>query len=360
MTNRERFFKTMRFEPVDHPPLSIGGGWWETQQRWQQEGMPEDVDLHEYFEVEPQGLTNVSPETRIFPSFEEEILEEDDKYVILRTHRGSIVKRCKGMEKSGAEHYLEYPIKGPQDKEWLAERLDPDNPGRFENGWDERLAENRGHPHNLTLVDFGSFFGDLHERMGTAQIAVAYYDFPEFIHWYNDRIASICERVANTVLPLGGVDFMGGHEDMAYKGASLISPEMFREFMSPYYRRTVGAAKKYGQWIFYMDSDGDVTGLIPLWLEVGVNLTSPCEVAAGVEVGQLRAEYGQDLLMVGGIDKRALAAGKQAIKREVDQRARTAELGGYIPSVDHGIPPDVSWENYCYFVQTMKEAYGMA
>ena len=73
MTNRERFFRTVRFEPVDHPPINIGSGWWETEQRWLQEGMPNGVDLYEHFELEPFGRVNVSPETRIYPSFEEEI-----------------------------------------------------------------------------------------------------------------------------------------------------------------------------------------------------------------------------------------------------------------------------------------------
>jgi len=359
LTNRERFFKTMRFEPVDHPPLCLGGPWAETRTRWESEGLPEGANLHEYFDVEPYSLVNVGRETRIFPHFEEEVLQEDDEYVILRTRRGAVVKRRREMAQSGAEHYLEYAVKGPQDKEWLTERLDPDTPGRDENGWRDRLEENRGDPNKLLLVDFGSFFGDLHERLGTEQTAMAYYDFPDFIHWYNDKIAALCEKAAEVVLPLGGVDVMGGHEDMAYKGASIISPQMFREFMMPYYRRTVGKAREHGQWVFYMDSDGDVRELIPLWLEVGVNLFSPCEVAAGMDVGELRREYGQEALLSGGIDKRALAAGKAEIKRELEARYRVAAEGGYIPAIDHGIPPDVSWENYCYFVQVSKELCGM-
>lgn len=359
MTNRERFFNTLRFEPVDHPPLMLGGPWHETAQRWQAEGMPAGVDLHDYFGVEPYRLIYVGPQTRVFPDFGHEVLEEDDEYVILRNNYGAIVKRRREMAQSGAEQYLEYPIKGPQDKEWLAERLDPDHPGRWENDWQEKLEEHRGQPQSLCLIDFGSFFGDLHERMGTEQIAVAYYDMPDFIHWYNDRIATLCERGIERVLPLGGVDFMGGHEDMAYKGASIISPKMFREFMMPYYKRTVGKAKELGQWIFYMDSDGDLRQLLPHWLEVGVNLVSPCEVAAGMDVGELRAEYGKDLLLVGGIDKRALAAGKEQIMKELEKRYETAELGGYIPGVDHGVPPDVSWENYCYYVEVSKELCGI-
>jgi uroporphyrinogen decarboxylase len=86
---------------------------------------------------------------------------------------------------------------------------------------------------------------------------------------------------------------------------------------------------------------------------------TPCEVAAGIDVGELRAEYGQEVLLAGGIDKRALAAGKPQIKAELEKRYRTAELGGYIPGIDHGVPPDVSWENYCYYVEVSKALCGM-
>ncbi len=357
MNNRERFLNTLRFEPVDHPPLLLGGPWFETRRRWEQEGLPAGVDLYEYFDLEPVSLVNVSIETRLFPAFPEELLQEDDTYVILRTAKGSIVKRRKEMRHSGAEHYLEYAVKGPADREWLAARLDPANAERFRNGWEQRLAENRGR--RLTLVDFGSFFGDLHEHMGTEQTALAFYDCPDFVHWYNDRIAAICEAGIERVLPAGGVDLMGGHEDMAYKGASMLSPAMFREFMAPYYRRTVGKARALGQWLFLMDSDGDINELIPEWLAVGVNMFTPCEVAAGMDVRRLRAEYGREVLLMGGLDKRAFARGKEEVKAELQAKLPLAAEGGYIPTFDHGVPPDVPWENYRYYVELSKEILGI-
>ncbi len=360
MTNRERFFRTLRFEPVDHPPLALGGPWPETRRRWEAEGLPPAANLYDHFDLEPYDFVYVGPATRLYPGWEEEVLEETEEHVILRTTRGAVVKRRREMREAGAEHYLEYPIKGPQDQAWLAERLDPGTPGRDDGAWRQKLEENRGHPSKLLLTDFGSFFGDLHEHMGTAQTALAFYDWPDFVHWYNDKIATLCEVSMDKVLPLGGVDFMGGHEDMAYKGAPLISPAMFRDFLMPYYRRTVGRARGYGQWIFMMDSDGDIRQLIPLWLEVGVNMFTPCEVAAGIDVGQLRAEYGREVLLAGGIDKRVLAAGKAQIKAELEKRYRTAELGGYIPGIDHGVPPEVSWENYCHYVEVSKALCGIA
>lgn len=358
MTNRERFLNTMRFEPVDHPPLILDGGWTRTRQRWQQEGMPEGASLYECFDLEPFRMVNVSPATRIFPRFEPRILHADDVHVEWIDSNGVRCRRRKQDHDDEGKLYLEYPIKGPQDKAWLAERLDPDNPKRRENGWDENLRT-LDPASDISIVDFGSFYGDLHEHMGTDHVSLIFYDSPDFVHWYNDRIAACCEKAIETVLPDDRVTTMGGHEDMCFKNGPLLSPDMFREFLMPYYRRTVGAAKARGQWLFLQDSDGDIRQLIPLWLEVGVNCMTPLEVAANVDACELRQEYGRDLLMMGGIDKRALAAGKDAIRRDVLSKKAVIEQGGYIPRVDHGVPPDVSWGNYCYYVELLRSLYGM-
>ena len=106
------------------------------------------------------------------------------------------------------------------------------------------------------------------------------------------------------------------------------------------------------------DCDGDFRRLLPLWLEVGVNGMSPCKVAAGIDVGDLRMEHGRELLLSGGIDKRVLAAGKPQIKAEVEKRYATAELGGYILGIAHGVPPDVPWDNFCYYAEVSKALCG--
>ena len=53
--------------------------------------------------------------------------------------------------------------------------------------------------------------------------------------------------------------------------------------------------------------------------------------------------------MRGCVDKRALIAGKQEIDREMERLRPLFEGGGLIPHTDHLVPPDVSWENYCYY-----------
>lgn len=67
------------------------------------------------------------------------------------------------------------------------------------------------------------------------------------------------------------VDVVRFWEDMTYKTGPLISPEMFRKFMLPRYKKITDFLRSNGVDIFHVDSDGNVEELIPLWLEVGVN-----------------------------------------------------------------------------------------
>ena len=195
--------------------------------------------------------------------------------------------------------------------------------------------------------------------MGTDALLYAYFDHPDFIHEVNDRLCGLCENALNLILPKFKLDHIGYHEDMAYKNGSLISPAMFREFMTPYYKRVTGITERHGVDMHIMDSDGDIRELIPLWLECGINTVLPNEVAAGMDVVALRAEYGTDLSMVGGFDKRIMASTKEAIKKEFDRLVPVIDGGGYILTCDHGVPHDVSFENYTYLVSLLKTHYGV-
>lgn len=356
LNNRERFLKTMRFEPVDHPPLHLPGPWAATRRRWEQEGLPKGVDLHEYFEVERCYQTPVGIETMLEPAFDEIILEETDEFTIKINQRG--VKEQNFKDGNSMPEFLEYPIKGRESLEWLREKLNPSTPARFAENWLETARQQQQNGH-IKFINGGMYFAFLNEHMGTDLLMITYFDDPEFIHEVNDMLCTLCEQALAAALPEFCLDCIAYHEDMAYKNASLISPDMFREFMTPYYKRIRKFADRFDIDIQYMDSDGNVWELIPLWLECGINLVSPMEVAAGMDVVKLRKEFGRDLLMNGGFDKRILAAGKKEIKAELERIRPVVEEGGYIPGIDHGTPFDVSFENCCYYVKCLKGMYGM-
>jgi uroporphyrinogen decarboxylase len=104
-----------------------------------------------------------------------------------------------------------------------------------------------------------------------------------------------------------------------------------------------------------LDSDGNIYSLIPIWLDAGINVLYPFEVQAGMDVVKVRKEFGKELRMWGGIDKRALAQSREAIDAELRRVEPLVKEGGYIPCLDHSIPPDVPYENYLYYAEKLWE-----
>ncbi len=81
--------------------------------------------------------------------------------------------------------------------------------------------------------------------------------------------------------------------------------------------------------------------------------TSP--LARPLRRADVRQEYGQGILLIGGVNKLSLIRGKEAIDRELENLHPLVERGGFIPCVDHRVPPDVSFENSLYYRKKKKE-----
>jgi uroporphyrinogen decarboxylase len=192
--------------------------------------------------------------------------------------------------------------------------------------------------------------------MGTEGLSLAFYDQPKMMHEMMDFLADFFIEVTRKALREVQIDYFNFFEDMAYKTAPLVSPKTFREFMLPRYKRVVAHLKKHGVQIITLDTDGNCEPLIPLYIEAGVTGIWPCEIAANMDPVRLRREYGKDLTLAGGIDKRELARGKKEVEAEVRRRILPLlESGGFIPHVDHTVPPDVPYANFMYYLDLKRK-----
>ena len=126
----------------------------------------------------------------------------------------------------------------------------------------------------------------------------------------------------------------------------------------PHYIRVCDWLRKNGVRNIFLDSDGRIWDLIPIWIDAGVTGIFPCEVQAGMDVVAMRKKYGRDLALVGGIDKKAVARGGSDMRNEVDRILPVVEDGGYIPHLDHTAPPDISWNNMCRFMEYLMKRVG--
>ena len=151
------------------------------------------------------------------------------------------------------------------------------------------------------------------------------------------------------------VDSVKFWEDMAYKNGPLVSPEIGREFMLPCYKKITDFFISKGIKNFLLDSDGDCRKFIPIWIEGGITGLCPNEVQANMDVVSLRKKF-PALQLSGGIDKMCLIKGKESIDNELNTKIPyMLETGGYIPYVDHLVPPDVPWENYKYYRKKLEQ-----
>jgi uroporphyrinogen decarboxylase len=107
-----------------------------------------------------------------------------------------------------------------------------------------------------------------------------------------------------------------------------------------------------------MDSDGYVGELIPIWIESGFDVCDPMEVAAHNDLVACRREFGHAIAFRGGVDKRAMAKGGEALRAEIERIAPIVADGGYVPGCDHGVPADVSWANYVETTRLLAKVTG--
>ncbi|TES85292.1 hypothetical protein E3J95_04750, partial [Candidatus Aerophobetes bacterium] len=288
----------------------------------------------------------------LIPLFERKVIGEDERTRVVIGESGIKYREYK-EEPERMPEWLEFPVKNHKDWEEYKKRLDPDVSTRFPAWWEDlvRCWKDRTHPLGLGV---GSFFGLIREFVGLENLCVMYYDNPNLVHqmleWMEYFEIEIIKRVVKDV----ELDFAWYWEDMAYKTGSLISPKIFREFMMPHYRRINELLRNHGVNVILVDSDGNTEELIPLWIESGINGQYPLEVTAGMDAVSLRKRYGKDFILIGNIDKRALAKGKKAIKEEVMKKVPfLLAQGGYFPAVDHFVPPDVSLEDYRYYLELL-------
>ncbi len=250
---------------------------------------------------------------------------------------------------------LEYPVKTMDD--WL--KIKPKyqfDESRFAPGWlDEcRQAERQG---KVIAARIPGGFDEPRQLMGEENLCYACYENPELVHDIIDTISETALRVMERVSDACTVDMLHVHEDMAGKSGPLWGPREIREFIHPYYRRIRDLLFSRGCRIFDQDSDGYMEPVIGAFIEAGVNCMHPCEPAAGMDIVRIRRQWGDKLMLIGGIDKFALTRTKDEIEQELEYKvpAMIHSGGGCILSADHRLPAEVTLENYRFYIRKVWE-----
>ena len=365
MNHRQRFYATMHYQTRDRVPLLDFNFWSDTLPGWHHQGLPRWVnrrneDAYFGFDYSLDNIHTTWVRDGLCPSFKKKIIEDCGDAWILQQRDGVRVKRQK--QYASIPHPVSFLLKDKESwKKHYLPRLDPDQKLRYPADWNDRIKEwkdpNRLYP---IVLPGGSLYGWLRNWMGMENLSLVLYDDPA---WFEEMVNTVADCILGILLKIfstgGKFDAISMWEDMAFNRGPLMSPTHFKKYLVPHYRRISDLARKHDVDVIYLDCDGKIDDLLPLWLEAGINCMYPIEVGTwGGDPISFRRRFGRDLLMMGGFDKHILSQGKTEIEAEIYRLLPVVEEGDYIPFPDHRVPPDVPFENYLYYVKRARNIWG--
>lgn len=374
MTERERYVKTLLFEKVDKVFFSPGGPRESTLKRWHSEGLPEDVNWFEYLCKQIGIVMEKNSEEEIHPSisfnmiphFEEKILEHKDGHYLVQDIRGAIVEISDKFDVTYLRHakdfvtrkWHKFPVESVSDWEEMKKRYNPYSPERIPSDIKEIGEKIKNRDYVISTGIPGPFW-QLRDWCGFENLCIFMATEPDFVmemvSFWKDFVLTVLDRIKGYIV----FDSVIINEDMAYKEKSMISPAMVKKFLVPVWSAWSSKLKDMGCKVIILDSDGYIGELIPLWIESGINCCIPVEVAAGNDIVEYRRKFGKNMAYIGGIDKRAIAKGGDIMEQEVYRVVPPLlKQGGYIPACDHGVPPDISWQNFLAYSKLLASLQG--
>jgi len=324
MNHVERFRAVMNFQAVDRLPCWEWAMWWdETIRRWHREGLPRELAFNQVFEIARHfGL---DPYQQFWFSTTDPTIEATQHHV-------------EGIVANMEDYLRVRPQLFPRHDAAIAQMA----------SWAER--QRRGEA--VVWCTLEGFFWFPRTLMGFEKLMFAFVDQPELLHRINTDLLEFNLGLLDQILRVCVPTFMTIAEDMSYNHGPMISKETFEAFIAPCYRRLIPRLLERDIMPF-IDTDGDITLLVPWFEELGVDGFLPLERQAGVDGMQLRWRYPR-LRMIGHFDKMTMNKGEAAMQSEFERLAPLMKTGGFIPSVDHQTPPGVSLDEYRTYLRLLK------
>jgi len=357
--------KTLRHQEADRVPVS-DFFWGSFLERWRRDlGLPCDTDIYRYYDLDwIVTIPNMDPKITPF-----QVLSQDDEQVIVRTGFGAVIRKR-----------YDYPM--PAFLGFETDSIEKAAAFQFDDAWDERRFFRAGDNQIAGVGD--GFRRDLPPWVET--VNSLYPDFPVFgsicegqemlwriigsenvmlwIGLYPEEVGRFVERINRFALELtmaqieaaaGMLDGMVIWGDVAYKKGLFFSPLYWRRYFKPGVKAIVDACHERGLPVIYHGC-GNVRSIFEDFIEVGVDAYNPLEAKAGLDVVELRRQFGHRIAFCGNMDVIAWAdANREELKQIVLTKLNAAKGGGYIFQSDHSVPGNISGENYDYVVNLVRE-----
>ena len=348
LTSKERFTRMYEHRDADRVPI-IDSPWGATIERWQREGMPKNMDYTNFFGLDKTVGIGVDNS----PQFEARTIDETDEYITRTSSWGATLRTWKHA--ASTPEFLDFTIKDPDSWKKTKERITPSE-NRI--NWKNLEKNFKNWQESGAWISAGLWFGfDVTHSwiVGTERLLLALIENPE---WCKDMFSHLLEThltLLDMVWDAGyKFDCISWPDDMGYKGTQFFSVDMYRNLVKPFHKRAIDWAHAKGIKA-HLHSCGDVNPLIPELLDIGLDALNPLEVKAGMNPLQLKKDYGDKLVLHGGVNA-VLWDNPEAIKAEMESVIpKLKENGGYIFSSDHSVPSSVSLEDFKNIVEYAKK-----
>jgi uroporphyrinogen decarboxylase len=354
LTGKERVQLALAHQETDRIPKAESF-WKETLPLWYEQGMPRDVDVHDFFnyDIMRAGWINHRADPGVSV-----VVEETDEWESRRDGNGTILRYWKG--RSGTPEHVGFTVDTPEKWRELKKTLLAVHPSARVNLEAARETMARARAAGRWLCWGGvEAFEIVKDVVGHENLCVAMAEEPE---WAQDMFETETQVALSVLdyLAAEGIEFDGAwmYGDVAYNHGPFFSPRMYRQMLMPSHRIHMDWFKKRNLPVIY-HTDGDFRPLIPSLLELGVDCFQPLEAKAGIDVRELKPLHGDKVAFMGNIDIMVLITNDRAkVEAEISSKIPMAKKGGgYIYHSDHSIAPGVRFETYQY-VMELVEKYG--
>lgn len=252
---------------------------------------------------------------------------------------------------------IDTPVKSRED--WEKYSLPPvDAPHRLRIFRDVKAANTEDLA--LVLGILGPFTILSWYMMDFETLAITMYTDPDMIHEMNEAVLAWNLGVVRKAVEEGGVDCVQISDDWGGTNSLLISPDDFRTFFVPSFKRLVEGIKELGIPVI-MHNDGRIWDILDDLVDCGIDGLHPVERAAGMDLGKVKERYKGKLTPIGNVNNKVTMASSnpEDVRNEVLECIREGgQGGGYILSTDHSIHDLIPFENVKCLIDTVRQ-YGV-
>jgi uroporphyrinogen decarboxylase len=258
-----------------------------------------------------------------------------------------------GITDFGIPYPIDGPIKEPADLKTYTPP-DPEAPHRLQS-LREAVKKFKGRRAIVFLTHDGFEFPH-YLRGGMENLLLDYYDDPRLAHELAEMVIDYKIRLMRKAIREGADAVVSG-DDYANQHGTVMSPQHFRQFVLPYLKRSIDAAHDEGV-PFIKHTDGNIWAILDDLVQAGIDALDPIEPAAGMDIGEVKAKYGDRIAVIGNVDcsfvltRGTVEEVEEAVKETI---AKASPGGGHILASSNSIHPAVKPENYKAMVEAARK-----